>query len=297
MPLHVSDNPKESSTTASTKPEDKTRPESASEAASNSFLAAKKLSTEMLHKPLSSPPPLTTPPAKLKAKVLFGVPGDLRNHVMAVQEQLTPPSEQQEPTPPSSPKRKLAVPERLKSPSEQEVPSPSSPKRKKKKKKKRSSSYEESASPPQPPPPVAATAAPPEPAVPDAATSTPPVRSHKKRRYSEDTHKKRNSPQEKSPPVAAARESPAEAVAAVPDEMLSNTPVTTAAPATPIPSRRSRRAKGPKKCHNCKTFQPNYLKCQFFMATGCKCGKHYCIGCMSTDYSDDFDMDNTDEWQ
>jgi hypothetical protein len=264
----------------------------------------------MLHKLRLSPPRTTTPPAKIKAKVLFGATGDLRNHVLAVQEGLTPSPKQQEPTPPSSPKRKFAVQERLKSPSEQqELPSPSSPKRKKLKKKKRSSSYEESASPPPPPTPVAsvaATAAPPEPAgFPDEATSSPPLRTtnrtspHKKRRSSEDTNNKnRNSPQEKSPPAAAAaRESPAEAVAAVPDEMLSASAAYATAATMPIPSRRSRRVKGPKKCHNCKTFQPNYLKCQFFMATGCKCGKHYCIACMSRDYSDDFDIDNTDEWQ
>jgi hypothetical protein len=55
-------------------------------------------------------------------------------------------------------------------------------------------------------------------------------------------------------------------------------------------SRRTKRRDGPKKCHNCKTMQTEYLKCNYFLVTGNRCGKYYCSACLKDDYGEDVDV-------
>jgi hypothetical protein len=80
-----------------------------------------------------------------------------------------------------------------------------------------------------------------------------------------------------------------------PDAIVSGVP--THAPRST--SRRQKRRDGPKKCHNCKTWQTEYLKCNYFLVTGNRCGKFYCSACLKDDYGEDVDLSATpnDDWK
>ena len=258
---------------------------------------AKRNATEML-KP---PPPVQAPPIAppIPADVaVWNKPGDLRNHALAAQQRYHPAAMETE-----------------------ESPREESREERKKKKKKKRHSYEEGLSRlPQETPPerVAAVApSPPEPALPDipisarqplpptdvvdvaaaAATAAahsprpavhnnPPSSSHQKHTSKSIS---RHSPEDnKSVASRSSRASSYDANSSVPDMAPSH---------VGMPNRRSRRQGGPKKCHNCKLWQPSFLKCQYILETGCRCGKYYCFLCLEKDYKDHCDITHVEQWQ
>lgn len=60
---------------------------------------------------------------------------------------------------------------------------------------------------------------------------------------------------------------------------------------------RGRKPSGPRKCHHCKLMQNDTVKCQYIMLTGNRCGKHYCIDCISKEYLPTFDPRKAEQWQ
>lgn len=112
--------------------------------------------------------------------------------------------------------------------------------------------------------------------------------------------KRKSSPPQRflEPNYTAAANSPASIATdadARPDSIISGV-LTTHAPRPR--SRRQQRRDGPKKCHNCKTMQTEYLKCNYFLVTGHRCGKFYCSACLKDDYGEDVDLSvANDDWQ
>ena len=65
-------------------------------------------------------------------------------------------------------------------------------------------------------------------------------------------------------------------------------------------SSRHKTALGPKKCHNCKKSITKWVKCQYLLPTGSKCGKYYCDDCLTKDYGQNgkkIREDVDDSWQ
>jgi hypothetical protein len=207
---------------------------------------------------------------------------DLRSHVLAMQERLEKKkAKKASEDPPYEPIGTFGW-ER-----------PSNTKKLKKDKKKRRR-YEGQTEPPQQPEAAAAAALEPDPVVevpvvlPDPTTST----STSTPRNGNSKNPPRSLRAERSPP-----DDDHDASVATSTSSRNFQPDTVGSTMSPMPFRRSRRSMGPKKCHNCKTYQPNYLKCQYLLATGCKCGKHYCMDCLESEYKKAFDAHNTDAWQ
>jgi hypothetical protein len=58
-----------------------------------------------------------------------------------------------------------------------------------------------------------------------------------------------------------------------------------AAPLKPAPtSYKYKPMPAPKRCHNCKSYKTKFLKCQYMLPTGNKCGKYYCSECLEREY-------------
>ena len=65
-------------------------------------------------------------------------------------------------------------------------------------------------------------------------------------------------------------------------------------------SSRNKLVLGPKKCHNCKNNKTKWVKCQYLLPTGSKCGKYYCDECLKKDYGQSGKKkreNNDDSWQ